>query len=40
MKVKEYYQRCMRQEGYEADNAQLAAVAALDNIYSDLMNAV
>jgi cell division protein ZapE len=29
----------MRQEGYEADNAQLAAVAALDNIYSDLMNA-
>jgi len=38
MKVIEYYQQCMRQEGFEADNEQLAAVETLDNIYADLVD--
>jgi len=38
MKVKEYYQLCMQQEGYEADSTQLAAVSALDDIYAGLVS--
>jgi len=37
MKVAGYYQQAMQQEGYEADDAQLAAVAMLDDIYSNLL---
>lgn len=37
MKVSEYYQRAMQQEGYEADDAQLEAVSVLDSIADELI---
>ncbi|MCW8963675.1 MAG: cell division protein ZapE [Gammaproteobacteria bacterium] len=37
MKVSEYYQQAMQQEGCEADDAQLVAISKLDDVYDNLM---
>ena len=37
MKVTEYYQQAIQQEGYEADDAQLEAVGVLDGICDEIL---